>query len=290
VAALLGRWLARRPAAAALASVVVAIAVAVPAGAPGWPPRAWLLAVCDVGQGDALALAAGEGSAVVVDAGPEPAAVDRCLRRLGVRSVPVVVLSHLHADHVEGLPGVLRGREVGEVQVGVYDQPADELVRVRRWSARHGVPVTRALLGDRVRVGPLTWQVVWPARVIDAGSVPNNASTVMLVEVRGVRLLLTGDVEPEAQRALLARDDLGPVDVLKVAHHGSAHQEPALLRELRPRVAVVSVGADNDYGHPAPATLAALRRAGAVVGRTDRHGTLIVAGLPHRLRLVRGRR
>ncbi|MCY7373911.1 MAG: MBL fold metallo-hydrolase, partial [Spirochaetaceae bacterium] len=231
-------------------------------------------------------LAAGGDSGVVVDAGPDPARVDRCLRSLGVRRVPLVILTHLHADHVEGLRGVLRRREVGEVQVGGYDEPADELRRVRRWAAAADAPVTRTTIGDRVRVGQVSWQVLAPARVIEAGSVPNNASTVLLVRTSGVLMLLTGDMEPEAQRALLARGALGPVDVLKVAHHGSAYQAPELLSAVRPRVALVSVGADNDYGHPAAGTLADLKAAGAVVGRTDRDGTLVVAGSGETLRLV----
>ena len=277
----------RRLVAACLAAAVAALLVA-PVRSPGWPPRDWLLAVCDVGQGDALALAAGPGTAVVVDAGPDPEAVDRCLRRLGVRRVPLVVLTHLHADHVEGLAGVLRGRQVGEVEVGLLAEPAEELVRVRRWASSAGVPVTRALVGDHVRLGGLSWQVLWPARVVRAGSVPNNASVVLLVRSRGVSMLLTGDVEPEAQRAMLARGGLGRVDVLKVAHHGSANQEPQLLRTVPPRIAVISVGADNDYGHPAPPTLAELRRAGALVGRTDDDGTLLVAGSRSSVRLVTG--
>jgi competence protein ComEC len=284
------RRLARHPLALAAAAVVVCVAVVVPASGPGWPPRGWLFAACDVGQGDALVLGAGPGRGVVVDAGPDPDAVDRCLRRLGVREVPVVVLTHLHADHVAGLPGVLRRRAVGEVQVGLYDEPAEELVRVRHWCAGRGVPVTRALAGDQVRVGPVSWRVVWPTRVIDAGSVPNNASTVLVVRARGVTLLLTGDVEPEAQQALLSRGLLGPADVLKVAHHGSAYQAGGLLSVVRPRVAVISVGAGNDYGHPAPSTMAALRKAGALVGRTDRDGTLVVVGPARRLSLVRGHR
>jgi len=284
--ALVARRLARRPGHAAGAALLVTVALVVPASGPGWPPRDWLLAVCDVGQGDALVLAAGGDAGVVVDAGPDPAMVDRCLRELGVRRVPLVLITHLHADHVEGLRGVLRRREVGEIQVGGYDQPAEELRRVLQWAGAAGVPVTRATIGDRVRVGRLSWRVMWPARVIRDGSVENNASTVLLVRARGVRILLTGDIEPAAQRSLLARGGLGPVDVLKVAHHGSAYQAPELLPVVRPRVALVSVGADNDYGHPAAGTMANLRAVGAVVGRTDRDGTLVVAGSGRTLRLV----
>jgi len=172
-----------------------------------------------------------------------------------------------------------------------FEGPAEELTRVRRWTERAGVPLTRATVGDRVRVGPLSWSVVWPARVIRAGSVPNNASAVLLARSRGVRMLLTGDVEPEAQRALLtAEPPLGPVDVLKVAHHGSAYQAIELLAAVRPRAALVSVGADNDYGHPARGTLRQLRRSGALVGRTDRDGTLVVVGPRADLRLVRAGR
>jgi len=99
-------------------------------------------------------------------------------------------------------------------------------------------------------------------------------------------MLLTGDVEPAAQRALLARWPVPEVDVLKVAHHGSAYQEQRLLEAARPRVALVSVGEGNDYGHPAAATIAALVRAGAVVGRTDWDGSLAVVGGAAGLRLV----
>ena len=111
--------------------------------------------------------------------------------------------------------------------------------------------------------------------VVDSSAV-NNASVVLLVESAGIRLLLSGDIEPEVQRSLLSSGvDLG-VDVLKVPHHGSAHQDRIWLGSLRPELALVSVGADNDYGHPADPVLDSLEGVGAEVLRTDTGGDLAV--------------
>jgi len=283
------RRLSRRPRLALACVVLVVVGLGVAASSPGWPPRGWLLVACDVGQGDGLVLSAGAAGAVVIDAGPDPRLMDRCLRRLAVHTIAAVVLSHFHADHVEGLPGVLHGRRVGEIVVSPYGEPATERERVLSWASAAHVPVRVVAVGERVTVGPLAWRVLWPRRVIEGeGSAPNNASIVMLVDTEGVRLLLCGDVEPPAQRALLASWAARPVDVLKVAHHGSAYQAPELLAAVRPRVAVISVGAHNDYGHPARRTLLALQRLGAVVRRTDRDGTVAVVGPAARLRVVGG--
>ncbi|MEV5318254.1 ComEC/Rec2 family competence protein [Streptomyces sp. NPDC052687] len=289
-----GRRLVRHPWLCLAGGLLLVVAVVQPPPLTrvitGWPPPGWRLALCDVGQGDATVLAAGEGTGVVVDAGPDPALVDRCLRGLGVTRVPLVVLTHFHADHVAGLPGVLRGRAVGALQTTGYEEPADQAAFVRREAAARGIPVTRAVAGERRRAGDLSWQVLWPPPSAPAPEGPNDASVALLVRTAGLRMLLLGDLEPPAQQALLrtpAAPLLDGVDVLKVAHHGSAYQDVELLRRTAPRLALVSAGADNPYGHPAPSTLAALRATGAAVLRTDRDGTVAVIGAGGEIRVAR---
>jgi competence protein ComEC len=124
----------------------------------------------------------------------------------------------------------------------------------------------------------VTWQVLWPARVIRGiGSAPNQASVVVRVDVEGFSVLLTGDIEPTAQGALIATMPRAlDVDVLKVPHHGSIDQHPGFVTATSPAVALVTVGQQNTYGHPSTRTLADLRAAGAVVARTDLDGDVAV--------------
>jgi competence protein ComEC len=275
------RLLARRGSGLACCLVTVAVVV-VRVPTPGWPPAGWLMVACDVGQGDGLVLDTGiPHTAVVVDAGPDPRTMDHCLDDLGIRRIPLVVLTHFHADHVDGLPGVLAGRRVDAMWVSRLQDPPEGVAVVRDAAARAGLRPVVAPYARTRRIGDLTLEPVWPlptspTRGPGDGSTANNASVVLLVRIRGVTFFLGGDIEPEGQQSLAAAFAGLRVDVLKVPHHGSRYQDLPFLQSLRSRLAVISVGAENDYGHPAPETIAGLAATGEEVLRTDQDGSVAV--------------
>lgn len=245
--------------------------------ASGWPPSRWLIVTCAVGQGDAIVLPAGAGRAVVVDAGPDPAAVDHCLRRLGIRQVVLFVVSHFHMDHIGGVAGVFRRRPVLGVITPDWPEPPAGRAAVAAQAAGARAPMVAVGPGWSYTVGGLALTVLGPSEPLrGTNSDPNNNSLVLRARVEGRTLLLPGDAETEEQQELL--NHLGPpavrADVLKVAHHGSAYQSPEFLDAVDPAVALVSVGAGNDYGHPNAALLARLSRGGSRVLRTDQGGDL----------------
>ena len=263
----------------ALALVVIPLRVI----SPGWPPTGWAVVACDVGQGDALVLATAEkGRAVVVDTGPEPVKVDGCLDRLGVSRVPLVVLSHLHADHVGGLAAVLSGRAVGGVAVGPARSPTWAWDQVRSTTAAAGVPLVELAPGERLDFPGLSLDVLAPApgtarpRADADGTEINNSSVVLMATTGAGRALLTGDVELSAQAELLGEHVDLSADILKVPHHGSRNTNPEFLDAVHARVALVSVGAGNRYGHPSPITVGELAGHGTLVLRTDTGGDLAV--------------
>jgi competence protein ComEC len=265
---------------------------------PGWPPRDWKLVACSVGQGDGLVVRAGPGQAVVIDVGPDPTAIRRCLSRLRIRAVPIVVLTHFHADHVDGLAGVLGQLPVGQVWVSPYASPAGEAAGVRALALASSAAVRSPPVGETGRVGAVWWQVLGPVGVprgvagagesgesLESGA-ENDASLVLRVGVDDLTVLLTGDVEPDGQARILATGVDLRADVLKIPHHGSSRQDPAFFASTGARVAIASAGLRNSYGHPAPSTLRLATGLGMTVLRTDQQGSVAVTEHDGRLGVV----
>ena len=251
-----------------------------------WPGSDWSVANCDIGQGDSSVINLGNHRAIVIDVGPDAALEDACLKALGVKEIPLLILTHFHADHVEGLPGLLKRRSVGQVWVSNNTDPIFESARVQSWLK--GVPISVVTRGMQSTVSNVSIKVLWPLTTTQQfasnpgdGSAINNSSIAAMITTRDFSLFAAGDLEPPVQEIL--RADITPVDIYKVCHHGSKYQDPEFMSLLSPAIAMISVGAGNTYGHPAPQTVAALTRLGARVVRTDTDGAIAIAAKNHRL-------
>jgi competence protein ComEC len=242
-------------------------------------PPDWQLAACDIGQGDAVVVRDGDAVALI-DVGPEPVRLTRCLRTLGISHVDLLVLTHYDLDHVGGVDAVVGMVDTALVGVPVNEQ--DE--RLHQRLAWNGAAVRVASRGDRGTLGGLRWEVLWPRRGtagIPSGLQTGNAGSVTVAfDGAGIRSLFLGDLGEESQRALQAASPLGTVDVVKVAHHGSGDQSPGLYAALQAKVGLVSVGADNGYGHPTAKLLDILQSTSTATFRTDIQGMLVIAPGP----------
>jgi competence protein ComEC len=243
------------------------------------------LHMLDVGQGDALALRTPHNQWVVFDAGriwrggdAGRSTVVPYLRARGGTAV-AFVLSHPHADHVGGAASVLHALHP-RLYVDAGFAGGGDAYRTSLEEARNdGITWRRAHPGDSLDVDGVTLRFLapdsaWTASLDDA----NLASTVVLIRYRRVRFLLVGDAEaPEEEWLLRHGDTMLHADVLKVGHHGSRTSSTHdFLAAVRPRIALVSVGAGNGYGHPSAEVMGALASLGAEVLRTDRLGTVVV--------------
>lgn len=240
----------------------------------------------DVGQGDAIAIRTPRWRWILVDAGDAwregdvgERIVAPYLRRRG-GELALMIVSHPHADHIGGAASVLRRLPASMLLDGGFAQGSATYAVVLAAARERGVRWQEANAGGVLDVDGVRLTVLAPDSAARAAAADANAaSVVVLAEYRGVRILLTGDAEREVESDLVRRYGAElRADILKVGHHGSTTSttEP-LLRVVRPRLALVSVGAGNRYGHPGPAVLDGLRATGAHILRTDDDGTIVVA-------------
>jgi len=221
-----------------------------------FPGSDWQIANCDVGQGDSIVVNLGGHRAIVIDTGPDPIAEDRCLHQLGINKIELLILTHVHADHVGGVEGAIRDRSV-----------------VTKWFGNVRAGTRATIASDR---GPITIDVLWPQGqwADQQTSDPNNSSIAVLLRTPDFSLFAGGDMEPLTQVQIAPM--VGKVDIYKVCHHGSRFQDESFMRSLSPAISVISVGASNSYGHPAPQTIQALTRLGSRVLRTDLDGAIAI--------------
>ncbi len=260
-------------------AAAISVTALVTLGHPGQVAD-WRLVVCDVGQGTAV-LANTSGGPVLLDTGPEGADLSGCLNHVGAGDLSAVVLSHYHADHVGGLPLLLTIRHIGSVVAPTGTPRTGTATAIAALASASG-GVRPVAAGTHVALGDVQATVLWPPPGYTSSPDDlNNGSAVLLLEwPDGLRALVPGDIEPEAQRRVMTAWRLPPVDVVVIPHHGSDHQDGAFAAWLHPAVAVASAGTGNSYGHPAAATLAEYGSAGASVWRTDQDGTVTVTGTP----------
>ena len=255
--------------------------------APALEPGKLGVTVLDVGQGDALFVTLPNGMTMLVDAGEGPS-VNESMQPVGldlgesvvsaylwsrrIQSLDIVVATHAHWDHIGGMRSVLRNFRVGEVWLGPGgDNPLR--AEFQQLLSERGIPVRRLAGGTTVNLGAVQAEVLWPAADWVPTRNENNDSLVLRLGFGRRHIVLPGDAEGTVERRLLRTGIPLHGDVLKVPHHGSNDSTSSLfLESLAPGFAVISVGANRQYGHPRPETLERLRLAGVRTYRTDQDG------------------
>lgn len=248
-----------------------------------WRISDWEIAICDIGQGDATLIRTGDHSAIVVDAGPDISLMRQCLLDFEINFVDLFVASHFHADHVAGLRGLIdvaRPQRVITASLFAPESGAKLLDSEIYPSLREVAQV--GMSGSFARSDyEVSWQVIAPTEIPNIvedsnGSLINNNSVVLLVTTKHHRVLLTGDIEIDGQERLMHSISNPKVDLVKVPHHGSAYQSPDFAKWVSATIAWISVGAENDYGHPNPTTIGMYQVAGSIVLPTSRCGHIAI--------------
>jgi competence protein ComEC len=244
-----------------------------------WPGTGWQIASCDVGQGDAT-LIRSANQTMLIDAGRDPEPIAKCLEALGVNQVDVLLLTHFDADHVGGLAGVLERAQVRQALISPFDDDRPQVAVALDQLDSANVSVSTAEVGDQGTLGAAEWIVVAPEPRAAGAEDSNDASVILRVETSQWLLLAFADAGERAQmRTVRLRNSLlnrsaGKPLILKVSHHGSADQYAELFEDLRPEVALFSVGESNSYGHPTKRAIEIFEKAGSAIFRTDQQGSI----------------
>ncbi len=273
-------WLSRKAACPALTGLLAVATILVWSANLMLPDGKLHVAFLDVGQGDAALVRTPAGHRVLVDGGPSPAALLSALgRRLPFwdRRIDIVLVSHAHDDHLRGLLSVLERYQVRQVLMSDIKSTSPLYAEWERALAQRGVPVLHVEQPLQVDLGDGPKMMVLPPPKIAALEDPLEASLVARLSWDRVSFLFTGDLEADGLLPLTQTDQALSCTVLKVPHHGSkAAVSKGLLLIVDPELAVISVGADNRFGHPSAETVALLEDAGARVLRTDQVGSVEV--------------
>lgn len=285
----------RRSQQSLLAAIVIfAVAVAVHPFAPVWSKGQLELTVLDVGQGDALFLVSPAGRTMLIDAGgalqafggrpqhnpvdPGEDAVAPYLWSRGFKHIDVLALTHAHQDHLGGMTAVLQDFSVGELWIS-REASSNGLAGLEELARKRHVPVRTEFRGQSFSWDGAEGQFLWPEANPWRNQMPaaNDDSLVLRLQYKGESLLLPGDAEKQAEYQMLSKSAPGNLraDILKIGHHGSKNSTtPEFLAAVQPRLALISAGAENPYGHPSPELLQRLEQSGVRTLRTDRDGAI----------------
>ncbi|WP_038103969.1 ComEC/Rec2 family competence protein [Tropheryma whipplei] len=237
----------------------------------------WVVAVCDVGQGDAVMIRS-NSSIAMVDMGASEKLLDKCMKRFSVQRINLLVISHYDRDHVGGYKSVVG--KVDRVLTGENDRRLASVIESTL--VKGGASMSRVHKGDTGLLGQMKWEIIWPRR----DNPPNlrrgnNGSVVIAFRGDKLSMIFLGDLGKPAQQLIFSdftNTTHGVYDIVKVAHHGSSDQFPMLYKHISAKYGIISAGKRNRYGHPTKIALEILRKYGTQPLITSVSGYISISG------------